>query len=158
MNVIAALGLLAAVGVMIFGILLGSPLAIFFDVGALLIVPFTTVLLLGATYGFGTVFRTLGSGFLTLYASRQDPADPAEVRQLEAVAESGIKYATLTGFIGTLIGLVSMLANLEDPTAIGPAMAVCLLSAFYAGGSIMLVFYPLARHAAQQALAIPAER
>ena len=158
MNFIAALGLIAAVGVVIFGILLGSPLAIFFDAGALLIVPCTTVLLLGATYGFGAVFSTLGSGFYSLYASRQDPADPAKGRRLEAVAESGIKYATLTGFIGTLIGLVSMLANLEDPTAIGPAMAVCLLSAFYAGASIMLVFYPLARHGAQQALALRVER
>ena len=63
MNFIAALGLIAAVGVVIFGILLGSPLAIFFDAGALLIVPCTTVLLLGATYGFGAVFSTLGSGF-----------------------------------------------------------------------------------------------
>ena len=156
MNFIAALGLIAAVGVVIFGILLGSPLAIFFDAGALLIVPCTTVLLLGATYGFER--SSLGSGFYSLYASRQDPADPAKGRRLEAVAESGIKYATLTGFIGTLIGLVSMLANLEDPTAIGPAMAVCLLSAFYAGSSIMLVFYPLARHGAQQALALPVER
>ena len=33
--------------------------------------------------------------------------------------------------IGTLIGLVNMLQNLSDPSAIGPAMAVALLTTFY---------------------------
>jgi chemotaxis protein MotA len=35
------------------------------------------------------------------------------------------------GMIGTLIGLVQMLQNLSDPAAIGPAMAVALLTTFY---------------------------
>lgn len=39
------------------------------------------------------------------------------------------------GMIGTLIGLVQMLKNLSDPSAIGPAMAIALLTTFY--GSII---------------------
>jgi len=39
------------------------------------------------------------------------------------------------GMIGTLIGLVIMLGNLSDQAAIGPAMAVALLTTFY--GSIL---------------------
>lgn len=39
------------------------------------------------------------------------------------------------GMIGTLIGLVQMLQNLSDPSAIGPAMAVALLTTFY--GSVL---------------------
>lgn len=35
------------------------------------------------------------------------------------------------GMIGTLVGLVQMLANLSDPGNIGPAMAVALLTTFY---------------------------
>lgn len=35
------------------------------------------------------------------------------------------------GMIGTLIGLVQMLQNLSDPSAIGPAMAIALLTTFY---------------------------
>jgi len=35
------------------------------------------------------------------------------------------------GMIGTLVGLVLMLANMSDPTAIGPAMAVALITTFY---------------------------
>jgi chemotaxis protein MotA len=43
------------------------------------------------------------------------------------------------GMIGTLIGLVQMLQNLEDPSKIGPAMAVALLTTFY-GSCIANVF------------------
>lgn len=44
-------------------------------------------------------------------------------------------FAPAMGMIGTLIGLVQMLQNMEDPSSIGPAMAVALLTTFY--GSIM---------------------
>ena len=40
-------------------------------------------------------------------------------------------YAPAMGMIGTLIGLVQMLANMSDPAAIGPAMAVALLTTLY---------------------------
>ena len=39
--------------------------------------------------------------------------------------------APAMGMIGTLIGLVAMLANMSDPKAIGPAMAVALLTTLY---------------------------
>lgn len=47
------------------------------------------------------------------------------------------------GMIGTLIGLVLMLGNMDDPKSIGPAMAVALLTTLY--GSIManVMFLPL---------------
>ena len=40
-------------------------------------------------------------------------------------------YAPAMGMIGTLIGLVQMLSNMSDPAAIGPAMAVALLTTLY---------------------------
>jgi len=40
-------------------------------------------------------------------------------------------YAPAMGMIGTLIGLVQMLANMEDPKTIGPAMAIALLTTLY---------------------------
>ena len=39
--------------------------------------------------------------------------------------------APAMGMIGTLIGLVGMLQNMSDPKAIGPAMAVALLTTMY---------------------------
>ena len=45
---------------------------------------------------------------------------------------------TLSGFMMMMAGMVQMLFHLEDPTRIGPAMAVTLLSPLYAlAGSVM---------------------
>ena len=41
------------------------------------------------------------------------------------------QLAVASGLLGTLIGLVKMLQNLDDPTIIGPAMAVALLTLLY---------------------------
>ena len=41
------------------------------------------------------------------------------------------KYAPAFGMVGTLIGLIQMLAELADPSSIGPKMAVALLTTFY---------------------------
>jgi chemotaxis protein MotA len=53
-------------------------------------------------------------------------------------------FAPALGMIGTLIGLVQMLQSMEDPSTIGPAMAVALLTTFY--GSIManIICMPIA--------------
>ncbi len=47
--------------------------------------------------------------------------------------------APAMGMIGTLVGLVQMLANMSDPSSIGPAMAVALLTTLY-GAIIANVF------------------
>jgi len=39
--------------------------------------------------------------------------------------------APAMGMVGTLIGLVAMLANMSDPSAIGPSMAIALLTTLY---------------------------
>jgi chemotaxis protein MotA len=48
------------------------------------------------------------------------------------------------GMIGTLIGLVEMLRNLEDPSEIGPAMSVALVCTLYGAVFANLVFLPIA--------------
>jgi chemotaxis protein MotA len=45
------------------------------------------------------------------------------------------------GMIGTLIGLVQMLANMDDPKQIGPAMAVALLTTLY--GAMLATMFAL---------------
>lgn len=48
------------------------------------------------------------------------------------------------GMIGTLVGLVQMLASMEDASAIGPAMAVALLTTLYGAVIANLFCIPLA--------------
>lgn len=52
--------------------------------------------------------------------------------------------APAMGMIGTLIGLVQMLQTLSDPSAIGPSMAVALLTTFYGAVLAFLIFNPIA--------------
>lgn len=48
------------------------------------------------------------------------------------------------GMIGTLMGLVQMLAELDRPEALGPNMAVALITTFYGAILAYLFFIPLA--------------
>jgi chemotaxis protein MotA len=48
------------------------------------------------------------------------------------------------GMVGTLIGLVQMLRSMDDPSKIGSAMAVALITTFYGAIAANLVFIPLA--------------
>jgi len=54
------------------------------------------------------------------------------------------KYAPGFGMIGTLIGLISMLKTMDDPSTIGPSMAVALTTTFYGALMANLVFMPIA--------------
>ena len=54
------------------------------------------------------------------------------------------KYAPAFGMIGTLIGLVIMLQNMDDPSKIGPGMAVALITTLYGAIVSNLVFLPIA--------------
>jgi chemotaxis protein MotA len=48
------------------------------------------------------------------------------------------------GMIGTLIGLINMLGNLSDSAALGPGMAVALVTTFYGSLIANWIFTPLA--------------
>jgi chemotaxis protein MotA len=47
------------------------------------------------------------------------------------------------GMIGTLIGLVIMLKNMDDPAAIGPGMAIALLTTMYGAILANIIFGPI---------------
>ncbi len=53
-------------------------------------------------------------------------------------------FAPAFGMIGTLIGLILMLGSMEDPSSIGPAMAVAMITTFYGAVLANLVFIPIA--------------
>lgn len=73
-----------------------------------------------------------------------------EIGNTEGRHETGVElcgalaaYAPALGMIGTVIGLVQMLKTMDDPSSIGPAMAVALLTTFYGAVLSNLVFLPL---------------
>ncbi len=60
------------------------------------------------------------------------------------------KYAPAMGMIGTLVGLVVMLQNMEDPSKIGPGMAVAILTTLYGALIANCVAMPLADRLAKR--------
>ncbi len=97
----------------------------------------------------------LGRG-IQLAVDGNDPDDIAETLGQEinslsdrhgkgkAVLELLGKYAPAFGMIGTLIGLILMLANLDDPSQIAPNMAVALLTTLYGAMLANMFAGPLA--------------
>ncbi|WP_413284996.1 flagellar motor protein PomA [Vibrio sp. MA40-2] len=69
--------------------------------------------------------------------------DERHVQGSEAFRAYG-DVAPAMGMIGTLIGLVAMLSNMDDPKSIGPAMAVALLTTLYGAVLANMVFFPIA--------------
>lgn len=53
------------------------------------------------------------------------------------------KYSPAFGLLGTVVGLVKLLAELQNPEAIGPGMALALVTTFYGLMLANLVFNPM---------------
>lgn len=60
------------------------------------------------------------------------------------------ELAPAFGMIGTLIGLITMLSDLDDPSSIGVGMATALLTTFYGALLANLVFIPIASNLNEQ--------
>jgi chemotaxis protein MotA len=73
-------------------------------------------------------------------------ADQTSQRHLtgKSILDAMGTAAPAFGMIGTLIGLVQMLQNLDDPSKIGGGMAVALITTFYGAVMANVVFLPLA--------------
>ncbi len=81
----------------------------------------------------------------------------SEMRYLDMRREEEVvimkTFASLApafGMMGTLVGLVLMLQNLDDPSSIGPAMAVAILTTFYGILAANIFFTPWSNKLAAQ--------
>lgn len=203
MDLATIIGMFIALGMILYGILMGSPLSLFWDLPSALIV-------LGGTFGivfinfplkdigglFGVIknaFKTSAydsrglistfvafaskarrEGILALESAANDIKDPFLKQGLELVIDglepqsirdilesemdnlavrhkkgtdilnSIATYAPAMGMVGTLIGLVQMLQSMNDPSSIGPAMAVALITTFYGALIANLFALPMA--------------
>ena len=61
----------------------------------------------------------------------------------QGIVKAWVDIAPAMGMIGTLIGLVLMLGNMADPKAIGPAMAIALLTTLYGAFFANVMFMPM---------------
>ena len=68
-----------------------------------------------------------------------------------AIFESWGDFAPAVGLIGTLVGLVQMLANMGSPQTIGSAMAVALLTTLYGAVIANMIAFPIVQKLTQRA-------
>jgi flagellar motor component MotA len=101
-------------------------ITMFIDVNSMILVLGITVGGLWMCYGPTAVVSTFRHTLLT----NKTPAQ-AHLKQAIAILSSAYQLVWAAGLSGTLVGLVIMLSNMDDPAAIGPGMAVALLTVMY---------------------------
>ena len=65
-------------------------------------------------------------------------------RNGKSVLDQMGRFAPAYGMIGTLMGLIMMLSNMSDPSAIGAGMAVALITTLYGAIAANVFFIPFA--------------
>jgi len=122
--------------VLAIGLGLGGNVTSFFDVvSAIIVFLGTLALLLFSGSDIGAMFKTFFSGSVT----------PEDVQAGSRAWMLAGVYSLVTGAIGTLIGLIIMLKNMDDPAAIGPGMALGLMTQFYGFLLAFAVAWPMYR-------------
>jgi len=61
-----------------------------------------------------------------------------------SIFEAAGGYAPTMGIIGTVMGLVHVLSNLESPETLGPSIALAFIATLYGVGSANLLWLPIA--------------
>ena len=203
MDIATIIGVVGALGLIVWAILMGGSLVLFVNVPSMIMVMGGTVMAILTNYPLPRVIGMANIIKKTILAEANDPAeiiqrlvkyaeqarkegmlaleehseneeneflrkglrlavdgtDPAllqriletdidqqQKRHLEGkkILDAGGVYAPAFGMIGTLVGLVNMLANMEDPSTIGVGMAVALLTTFYGAVLANCIFIPMA--------------
>ncbi len=72
-------------------------------------------------------------------------ATKARHADIRAIFDAAATYSPAFGMAGTIIGLINMLQDLNDMAALGPSMAVALITTFYGSVLANIFFNPIAK-------------
>lgn len=128
MNVIGLTGVVASVLLVTIAIELGGPPELFVNVPSLLVTAGVAIGMQLVSFGsgalgdFGRLVRVLSTN------TRTDSLRMEHSGQLHVLA----RHLYAASLIGGLLGLIQVLFNLDDINQLGPAIAICLLTVFYA--------------------------
>lgn len=143
----ALCGLSGAVGALLFGMLVGAPLGVLFDLrSAVLVIGGSGLVLIlrhGGRGGLGVIFGGLARLVVPSALSEWRAEQWAHAA---VVAASGRSAALCCGGLGAAVGLVQNVSNAANLPAIGPAMALSLISTLYALILALICFTPLVHH------------
>ena len=115
-------GMLMSGGSIFVGMLLSGGIAKFLDRPSLFIVVIPTI---------GTLLIGFRGSFLSSFYAIWGEVDSQALDSAIAFWRALKRYAIGYGCLGFIIGLVAMLASLDDIGSIGPNVVVCLISILY---------------------------
>jgi flagellar motor component MotA len=129
------LGGLTLTGILCLAVLMGSSFSVFLDLPSFLV-----TIVGGAAAWLAMSGRGVSEAISTLRAPH--PSGSELAAGLHTV-RTGRRAFWLVGVLGTLIGWVQMLQALDDPAALGPALAVSLLTVVYAFVANIFIIGPM---------------
>ncbi|MEN6312973.1 MAG: hypothetical protein ABFD25_01860 [Clostridiaceae bacterium] len=125
-------GLIAFLFFLVCSALISTTLSHFIDMPSIVIILAFSISMLMASGLFPDFLR----GF-KIIGEKVNTWSIIELKKTEIALELMIKLLLLSGLLGSLIGLVSILANLNDLSKLGPCIGVSALSFLY---SVVIVF------------------
>ena len=133
------LGILIASIMILLGV--GGDILLFINIQSILIVLGISLALILASYGG----KGLGLVFKAPFARNMSKED---IKKCINIYKDLKVYLIVSGFIGTLIGLILMGANLTDLDALGPGLALSLITILY-GLLAYIISLPIQRRLEQ---------
>jgi len=128
--------LLLFIAVLVFVMIMVGCVGCFFDIGSLVMVLLCTLFMLKTNYSFGEIGRYFSCGF------GNKTVNTADLKKGIIFFKNMQRYLFISGGIGAMMGLVGMLALIEDPAKIGAGMALALITVLYALFFTMAVAIP----------------
>ncbi len=141
-------GLVVASFCLVFAMLVGSGLTQFLNLPSIVLV---------LSVGFGTVFFGHGRrGLALLFRATFHEVNGNASGHAAEVARTASRAFIGAGWLGLVIGIVQMLAHLDDFSKIGPALALALLTVFYGQMFSTLLWMPTERRMDAKVVAVQA--
>ncbi len=109
---------------------------IYLDFMSILLILMCPLVLLLANYSLSDIRKYFTIGF------EKESAEPVDLKNGIVFFSSLQKYLILSGIMGSLIGLIAILAMLAEPEVIGSALALALITTLYAVILSMVVTTP----------------
>lgn len=108
----------------------------FIDMSSLAVVLLPAFFLSWGVFGLPGIGRAFAASF------RKEGAAEGELRKALAFFDAILSYLLLSGLLGSLVGIISMVGRIDDLKSIGLGMAIALLSLWYALILILAVAVP----------------
>ena len=150
METVRVIAVTGAVCGLLFAMASMAPLVIYFDFASAVIVAFGVAGLAVLTFDDLGWFVNRAMPRFLMPSSRTSLGVDQSLKAA-CIARTVGEFALIIGSIATLIGGNQMVQNLEDPSVIGPALAVAFLTNLYGIFIVAFVCFPMNRYFLREA-------